>query len=384
MKEKKRHFQKIKRVRLFSKSAGFFALCGFFVFSLFSLALAQDENLAITTYYPTPYGVYRTLRLYPSNTVPDTSSQCPNKGELYYYDGTAVGYPDAGLYVCAGSSSLTWQKAMGEAAKGWWASENIRLGIDRCAAPGCQDIYNTNPGNVGIGTMTPNSAKGSSGYVDAERLLLGDAGSWSDQGFWKPSSSDPNNIHPGSARVYIGGDKYKGPQAQFAIKGLGNTASTSSLHIKGFIGSSLLLVRDDGNVGIGTGNPTAKLEVAGQVKMLDGNQQAGRVLTSDSVGIARWQSPLPASDPDKAPGGLYGWCRFSSGSAGNNPNRCNPVSNPVRSPAGCYHDTFNPPPPGSSCQPSAGGYRCCCPDGYTIKRIGSQGGGPDYYSCYKD
>jgi hypothetical protein len=47
-----------------------------------------------------------------------------------------------------------------------------------------------------------------------------------------------------------------------------------------------------GNVGIGTTSPTAKLEVAGQVKITGGSPAAGNVLTSDSSGLATWQTPI--------------------------------------------------------------------------------------------
>jgi hypothetical protein len=46
-----------------------------------------------------------------------------------------------------------------------------------------------------------------------------------------------------------------------------------------------------GNVGVGTGSPTAKLEVAGQVKITGGSPGAGKVLTSDAAGLASWQAP---------------------------------------------------------------------------------------------
>jgi hypothetical protein len=58
-----------------------------------------------------------------------------------------------------------------------------------------------------------------------------------------------------------------------------------------FINPDLLLVKNGGNVGIGTGAaaPTAKLEVAGQVKITGGTPGANKVLTSDATGLASWQ-----------------------------------------------------------------------------------------------
>jgi hypothetical protein len=49
-------------------------------------------------------------------------------------------------------------------------------------------------------------------------------------------------------------------------------------------------INTTGNVGIGTTSPTAKLEVAGQVKITGGTPGAGKVLTSDATGLATWQS----------------------------------------------------------------------------------------------
>ncbi|MBP6590352.1 MAG: hypothetical protein KA229_09625 [Chitinophagaceae bacterium] len=56
------------------------------------------------------------------------------------------------------------------------------------------------------------------------------------------------------------------------------TGNTSRLYISG-----------TGNVGVGT-TPTAKLDVAGTFKLVDGTQGAGKVLTSDASGNASWQT----------------------------------------------------------------------------------------------
>ncbi len=56
-------------------------------------------------------------------------------------------------------------------------------------------------------------------------------------------------------------------------------------------GAEYGLIIQNGNVGIGTASPTAKLEVAGQVKITGGSPGAGKVLTSDAEGLGQWSVP---------------------------------------------------------------------------------------------
>jgi len=51
-----------------------------------------------------------------------------------------------------------------------------------------------------------------------------------------------------------------------------------------------IMPKGTGGVGIGTNNPDQKLHVVGSVKIVDGNQGAGKVLTSDANGVGTWQS----------------------------------------------------------------------------------------------
>jgi hypothetical protein len=46
-----------------------------------------------------------------------------------------------------------------------------------------------------------------------------------------------------------------------------------------------------GNVGLGTVSPQEKLHVEGSIRMVDGNQAAGYVMTSDADGTATWTNP---------------------------------------------------------------------------------------------
>ncbi|OGS32934.1 MAG: hypothetical protein A2218_10115 [Elusimicrobia bacterium RIFOXYA2_FULL_53_38] len=78
--------------------------------------------------------------------------------------------------------------------------------------------------------------------------------------------------------------------ASIAANGYITTNSTMTVIGDAFsVGISTFVVTQ-GNIGIGTVNPGAKLEVAGQVKITGGSPAAGKVLTSDAAGLAAWQS----------------------------------------------------------------------------------------------
>ena len=71
----------------------------------------------------------------------------------------------------------------------------------------------------------------------------------------------------------------------------GSSASDNFLSLSGGGGHNHhLSIMSDGEVGIGTTNPGAKLEVAGQIKITGGEPGAGKVLTSDGDGLASWET----------------------------------------------------------------------------------------------
>lgn len=57
--------------------------------------------------------------------------------------------------------------------------------------------------------------------------------------------------------------------------------------------NNLLTVKINGNVGINTDAPAAKLDINGNIKITDGTQGAGKVLTSDANGLATWTALNP-------------------------------------------------------------------------------------------
>ncbi|MBC8883910.1 tail fiber domain-containing protein [Flavobacterium piscinae] len=54
--------------------------------------------------------------------------------------------------------------------------------------------------------------------------------------------------------------------------------------------SDAMVVLKNGNTGIGSSTPQDKLHVVGNIRMVDGNQAVGKVLTSDANGTATWQN----------------------------------------------------------------------------------------------
>ncbi|MBI1288057.1 MAG: hypothetical protein GC178_10835 [Flavobacteriales bacterium] len=97
----------------------------------------------------------------------------------------------------------------------------------------------------------------------------------------------------GSSNTYIGANADGSPTLSNATAiGAGATVTQSNSLV---LGSSA-------NVGIGTSAPSAKLHVEGTMKLVDGNQADGYVLTSDASGNASWQATATAIEIADADG----------------------------------------------------------------------------------
>lgn len=78
-----------------------------------------------------------------------------------------------------------------------------------------------------------------------------------------------------------------------AISGRSSTANANSQILSLIDSASIekMVVLGNGNVGIATSIPSEKLHIIGSIRMVDGNQAAGKVLTSDANGVATWTTP---------------------------------------------------------------------------------------------
>ena len=104
-------------------------------------------------------------------------------------------------------------------------------------------------------------------------------------------SNFPTNINTGisTSDVTIGGNSNNILFPKFTT--VGNLIYTASN--TGQIGSTAQLTWDNtnGRLGIGTNSPADNLHVAGNIRMVDGNQGTGKVMVSDANGTATWATP---------------------------------------------------------------------------------------------
>ncbi len=74
--------------------------------------------------------------------------------------------------------------------------------------------------------------------------------------------------------------------------------------------ANAVTVLKNGNVGIGTTTPVAKLNLVGNIKIVDGTEGAGKVLMSNASGLASWQALTAGAGyfiGDFAQGGVVFW-----------------------------------------------------------------------------
>ena len=157
---------------------------------------------------------------------------------------------------------------------------------------GASQVYD-NGTNVGIGTAAPNSkleiintighTYPTPGLTYGSMNIAPLPGAAADQSA-SLTFGAAQSVAGAQAGIYVQSSGSYGTKMYF---GTTNSYATGS--------QVRMMIDHAGNVGIGTVLPGAKLEVNGSsgstIKIVDGNQAAGKVLTSDANGQGSWKSP---------------------------------------------------------------------------------------------
>ena len=262
-----------------------------FMVSAFSKLSLADENVTITTYYPSPNGVYRHLRLYPStaptcNSAADEgtmyfdNSTVPSKGSICHYNGTGYEWADFGASGGGG---------------GFWAENSTT-----------HNIYNTNTGgSAGIGTNNPDPAYKLSligietGVSSPEQPLLHLEGDGTVQVSMRSASTavayaapqilgrrsrgtiaSPTPVQTDDELLILQPQGYKGAGGwgtggcmEFLANGPFTPTSTPGMIYfettpsGSTTSSTRMVIKEDGNVGIGLFGPQAPLDVNGSMRL---------------------------------------------------------------------------------------------------------------------
>lgn len=181
-----------------------------------------EESLSFITYYPSPYGVYNELQLYP-HSFPLANCNNSNTAGTIYFDSSA-----RRLKCCDGLGN--WMTYGGN--EPWKLSGN--------------NLYNENSGNVGIGTLSPQSKLEVNGSILFNSTVEGYAGS----------------IYIPNSDLAVGG----GADGIFSIRGrnFGSQLMTFGNQTSSFLTqTSLLLNNQNRRIGIGTNSPASTLHIYG-------------------------------------------------------------------------------------------------------------------------
>ncbi len=188
-----------------------------------------------------------------------------------------------------GSGTLSWQTPT-TSATAWQLTGNsgTTAGTNFIGTTDAKDlVFKTNnteririnsTGNVGIGTTATNFKLDVNGQLKAI-------------GIFSDSYYAANNLLT-LGYNFLGNEEYGlSENGGGLIAGFINYGNGNRYVYGGFdYHTGLVVDPSNGYVGIGIVNPTSKFEVNGQVKITGGDPGAGKVLVSDTVGLASWQA----------------------------------------------------------------------------------------------
>ncbi|MBI1288058.1 MAG: hypothetical protein GC178_10840 [Flavobacteriales bacterium] len=154
------------------------------------------------------------------------------------------------------------------------------------------DMYNSNTGNIGIGTATPDRQLNIESATGPQMLFTRNDNNTNDGEVMgellfdnnddtAPSSVDAAAVIRATASGNQGNSNKSG-NILFMTKN--NQTSSASA-------TERMRIAANGNVGIGASSPQDELHVIGSIRMVDGNQSAGYIPVSDANGTMVWTAP---------------------------------------------------------------------------------------------
>lgn len=235
-----------------------------------------------------------------------------------------LGAPGESLFLGIGAGRNEDGQLRGNTFAGYWSGKETTTGTWN-AGFGALSLINNVDGNqntaLGRESMVANSGgddNTAAGYVSLRQNSSGNNNSaFGSKALVINQSGNDNtavgfdamfdNIS-GSSNAAVGANALRANTIGNRNTAIGYNANVSANNLTNAtaIGANAIVGRDSSivlgdaaNVGIGTSSPDAKLHVIGNIKMVDGNQAAGKVLVSDANGMASWQESS-SSIPDTA------------------------------------------------------------------------------------
>ncbi len=281
--------------------------------------------------------------------IPVTTTTWSSNGNNLYNSsagnvGIGTNTPSTKLHIAGDFKLVDGTQGAGKIltsdANGKASWQNIPVTTTTWSSNG-NNLYNSSAGNVGIGTSTPSNDQGWEKVLDVKgnnnaKILVTTNDSSIKTGIFSHAgygggflgTESNHNLHlvtgyTPKLSILTNGNVGIGntdPSHKLEIIGNDNVAAFSSTGSNAYIrlwanaagginerveftnrgngkatiwtpgAGDALVVNRNGNIGIGNSEPSAKLHIAGDFKLVDGTQGAGKILTSDSNGKASWQN----------------------------------------------------------------------------------------------
>ena len=252
-------------------------------------ASAVAEDITVSTYYPSPRGVYDELRAVNNVAIGMTAAPA---GQLEVRGNAATAWntllvltnPNndaAGIFFDA--ANRDWAIAATNPASGFGDQRLVFFDATAGFPAGARMVIDQT-GNVGIGTATPATKLHVAGVNPS--LTVGPFTSLG------PSDGYIESSGTSAGYLFVRRGLAAWPAGPLAGDRFVWYNPDSTTHLWTDVNGDLIVITSSGNVGIGTA-PTAPLDVNGTVRIRGGGPAANRVLTSgDASGNASWQPPF--------------------------------------------------------------------------------------------